>query len=88
MEQTRIAKHDVTLFEFVVEAARVRRQDRQTVTYVSDDGDRRRTYPVVLGEAPDTFTTEDGCVLRKVLVATHYELGHLDDDQMTNRSAA
>ena len=88
MNQTRIAAHDVALFEFVAEAARVRRLDRQTVTYVSESGDRSRTYPVMLGDAPDTFTTEDGCQMRKVLVVTSYENGHLDDDQMTNRSAA
>ena len=88
MKQTRIAAHDVALFEFVAEAARVRRQDRQTVTYVSDCGERSRTYPVMLGEPPATFTTEDGCTMRKVLVVSSYEAGHLDDDQMTNRSAA
>ena len=88
MNQTRIAAHDVALFEFVAEAARVRRLDRQTVTYVSESGDRSRTYPVMLGDAPDTFTTEDGCQMRKVLVVTSYESGHLDDDQMTDRSAA
>jgi hypothetical protein len=89
MEQLRIGRHDVALFEFVVEAARVRLQDRKTVTYVSDSGDRHRTYPVMLGGEPaDTFVTEDGCMMRKVLVVTSYEQGHLDDDQMTNRSAA
>ncbi len=89
MEQLRIGRHDVALFEFVVEAARVRMQDRKTVTYVSDNGERSRTYPVMLGgESPDTFTTEDGCVMRKVLVVSSYENGHMDDDQMTNGSAA
>jgi hypothetical protein len=89
MNQLRIGRHDVALFEFVVEAARVRRQDYQTVTYVSDSGDRSRTYPVMLGgDAPATFETEDGCVMRKVLVVTSYESGHLDDDQMTNGRAA
>ena len=88
MKDTRIPAHGVALFEFVVEAARSRRLDRQTVTYVSESGDRSRTYPVVLGEPPATFTTEDGCVMRKVLVVTRYESGHLKDDQMTNRSAA
>ena len=92
MRNTMIQRHDVALFEFVVEAARVRhmeqQQQRQTVTYVSDSGDRSRTYPVMFGESPDTFTTEDGCQMRKVLVVTSYEHGHLDADQMTNRSAA
>ena len=90
MNQTRIARHEVALFEFVVEAARVRHvEPRQTVTYVSDSGDRSRTYPVMLGgDAPATITTEDGCTMRKVLVVTSYESGHMDDDQMTNRSAA
>ena len=89
MRNTTIQRHDVALFEFVVEAARVRHQEqRQTVTYVSDSGDRSRTYPVMFGQSPATFTTEDGCTMRKVLVVTSYEHGHLDDDQMTNRSAA
>lgn len=90
MGTTRIARHDVALFEFIVEAARVRHMEqRQTVTYVSDRGDRSRTYPVMLGgEAPATFTAEDGCTLRKVLVVTSYENGHLDDADMTNASAA
>ena len=89
MEDTRIPAHGVALFEFVVEAARSRRLDRQTVTYVSESGDRSRTYPIMLGGEPaDTFVTEDGCQMRKVLVVTSYESGHLDDDQMTNRSAA
>ena len=88
MDTTRIARHDVALFEFIVEAARVRHQERQTVTYVSDSGDRKRTYPVMFGDAPDTFTTEDGCQMRKVLVVTSYEHGHFDADQMTNGRAA
>jgi hypothetical protein len=89
MRNLTIQRHDVALFEFVVEAARVRMQDRKTVTYVSDSGDRSRTYPVMLGgDAPDTFVTEDGCTMRKVMVVTSYEQGHLDDSEMTNRSAA
>jgi hypothetical protein len=89
MRNTTIQRHDVALFEFVVEAARVRHQEqRQTVTYVSDSGDRSRTYPVMFGEAPATFTTEDGCTMRKVLVVSSYENGHMDDDQMTNGRAA
>jgi hypothetical protein len=69
MKGTRIPAHDVARFEFAVEAARLRRQDRQTVTYVSDDGARSRTYPITLGnEPPDTFVTPDGCIMRKVLV--------------------
>ena len=92
MRNLTIQRHDVALFEFVVEAARVRhmeqRQERQTVTYVSDNGERSRTYPVMFGDAPDTFTTEDGCQMRKVLVVTSYESGHLDDAQMTNGRAA
>ena len=92
MRNLTIQRHDVALFEFVVEAARVRhmeqRQERQTVTYVSDSGERSRTYPVMFGDAPDTFTTEDGCTMRKVLVVTSYESGHMDDDQMTNGRAA
>ena len=89
MRNLTIQRHDVALFEFVVEAARVRHMEqRQTVTYVSDNGDRSRTYPVMFGDAPDTFTTEDGCQMRKVLVVTSYESGHMDDADMTNRSAA
>ena len=44
---------------------------RRTVLYCSIDGQRRRTYPVLLaGEPADTITTADGTVLHKTLVMT------------------
>jgi len=44
---------------------------RRTVLYCSTDGQRRRTYPVLLtGEPADTITTADGTVLHKTLVIT------------------
>ena len=44
---------------------------RRTVLYCSADGQRRRTYPVLLtGEPADTITTADGTVLYKTLVIT------------------
>ena len=44
---------------------------RRTVLYCSADGQRRRTYPVLLtGEPADTITTSDGVTLHKTLVMT------------------
>ena len=42
---------------------------RRTVLYCSADGQRRRTYPVMLtGEPADILTAADGTVLHKTLM--------------------
>ena len=44
-------------------------ETRRTVLYVSADGQRRRTYPVMHPGAPaDIITTADGTVLHKTLM--------------------
>lgn len=87
-----IPKDDVKLFELYVEAARLRHElarPARTVLYVSDDQQRRRQYPVMTaGEPSPTITTDDGTVLRKVLVVSSYGDGHLNADEMTNRRVA
>jgi hypothetical protein len=61
----------------------------RTVLYVSEGGDRRRTYPVMTDNPlPHTITTDDGVTLRKVLVMAGYEAGQLNDDEMTNATRA
>jgi hypothetical protein len=53
---------------------------RRTVLYVSADGRRRRTYPIVLGGDPaPTITTRDGTVLHLTMVMTAPHAAIADD---------
>ena len=99
MTNTRIAEDEVRSLLLNIAAAEIAHADAQraleqarlirTVLYVSEGGQRRRTYPVMTDNPlPPTITTDDGVTLRKVLVLSGYESGHLDDAQMTNGRAA